>query len=139
MTTFRMKVLYHVTPDTNTGSICDHGISPDWSKGERKVIWLVDRERIAWAVIQMAHRHCIKLSEIAVCRCYVKISQIKHTRFRGVFQSEYIQTANSWSNALSYVEQPPGSGRKDLEQATEDTLENVITVRTLGDAEDIPF
>lgn len=59
-------VVFHVSPIANLDSIRLNGISPEFSKGNIKASWYVTEARLEWAVIHVAAKYDLRVSEIAV-------------------------------------------------------------------------
>jgi len=84
-----MRTLYHVSHVQNIDSIFDDGLLPHYAKGKMKVVWLVDFERVAWAVAHTATKLDLKPSKLVIFVCAVSETSIKRWSIRGVFTSAY--------------------------------------------------
>lgn len=79
--------LFHVTPDFNTALILKGGVDPLFSRCKENVIWLVERERITWALAHVSDRWKTPVSCIVVFELSVPISDLTRTRLLGVWKA----------------------------------------------------
>lgn len=66
MTTKYDRVLYHVTPNHNIGSIYESGLNPLYSTGMIKAVWMVTKRNILWAIAHCSARHSVSADDLVV-------------------------------------------------------------------------
>jgi len=79
--------LYHITPRQNVASISDVGISPAFARSRRSCVWLVDDERIPWALAHLSERDGLPVAEYIVLTVAAPAPELRKTSWRGVYQS----------------------------------------------------
>lgn len=76
------KSYWHVTPAMNEGSINSKGLDPDFSLGKMAVCWLVDDERLAWAIMHTSAKFRVPVDELI---CY----KIMRTDFEAEYEYSF--------------------------------------------------
>lgn len=79
-------ILYHATLKSNLDSIRKHGLSPAFSTGKDKVIWLHTKSRREWAILHTFKRHKVTLDEIVILTVDIPRSKLKR-RWRGLWST----------------------------------------------------
>jgi hypothetical protein len=79
--------LHHVSPDYNTDNILKAGILPNFSRGARKTIWLVNEDNLVWAIAHVSDRWKVPVSCIAVFEVHAPQEVLIRTARAGVYES----------------------------------------------------
>jgi len=96
--------LYHITTFDNLKGVLKHGVDPRKSQGKRRAIWIVDAERIPWALAHCSARHGVSVSQLAVVEADLPDSSLRRTRYPGVFWSPDRAIVNRWVTAGAWIE-----------------------------------
>jgi len=80
-----MRQLYHVTLIQNIDSIFEDGLLPHYAKGKMKVNWLVDFERVPWAISHTALKNDVSPSRLVVFVVNVSEAQLRRWSLQGVY------------------------------------------------------
>lgn len=102
--------LFHITTRDNLKNIVrDNQIKPDLSTGKKKVVWLVDWERVPYAVFHVAQRHNVKIDDLRIVKVKLHVGfRPKATRWEGIFTTEApctpcnLMTATYWLENEEY-------------------------------------
>lgn len=73
-----MRTYYHVTPVRNLDSIREKGLLTEYATGARKAVWLVEAEKLPWAILHCAYRHETDVRSIAILTVYLKDAPFHH-------------------------------------------------------------
>lgn len=96
--------LYHVTPLANLKPILHSYVSPKKSLGKRQVIWLVDYERIPWALSHVSFKHRVSVDDLVVLDVDTVESHVKRSKWPGVFTADCPAIVNGWNTAGRWFE-----------------------------------
>lgn len=94
--------LFHVTPLLNIDSIEALGLRPDFSEGRAHVIWLLERERLAWGLAHVSLRRHLRVQDLMICTCELHEEELRKTRWRGVYVTKSVllpaayQSSETW-------------------------------------------
>jgi len=80
--------LYHVSPAKNYEYIFWGGLQPSFALGARKVVWLVTRDKVVWALAHVSARHSVSVDELGVFVVDASLADIRRTRWAHVFTCE---------------------------------------------------
>lgn len=67
--------LFHVTPRSNQQAIYSQGLLVEKSQGRERVLWLVSRSRVEWAIRHVKQRHGV--DDVAVLYVRVKARAVR--------------------------------------------------------------
>lgn len=110
-------VVYHVTPEENVLSILRDGLLPEKATSKWKVVWLVSRMNISWAMIHCSNAHRVFIDEMAVCAVHVTSEQLYHFNRPGRYYSSQVLNVESATPAMFfYHDQPDVTPYFDREQ-----------------------
>lgn len=85
-----MSTLYHVSPKDNLDSIYERGILPEKSRGKKQLIWLVDEQRLPWALAHCSVQHDCKVSDLMILRVVAGDKHVKRTRLSGIYTYAFV-------------------------------------------------
>jgi len=79
------KTLYHITRRENLISIEENGIDPLMSRGKLKVVWLVRKSLVIWAIFHICKRDKLLVGQVSILQVRVSERQMVKTNKRGVW------------------------------------------------------
>ena len=82
--------LFHVTPLYNTVSIKGLGVSPDFSRGTRKVSWWVSDQGIVWAGAHVSNRWFVPTHSLVVFDATIDEALLGRTAWPTVFTAKNV-------------------------------------------------
>lgn len=85
MTTKNMRTLYHVTWKGNCISIQELGISPQFCRATKRGVYLVDYQRVPWAIIHVADRDESHIADLIIYKCVVHKTAVERMPTEGLF------------------------------------------------------
>ena len=133
-----MRTLYHVTPEKNVDSIDVNGLSPLFAKVATKRIYLVDYERIPWALIHVSSRDDIPLEKLVVYKCHVHKARLRREPTIGLYSVRSVVVTASYDTFygwwVHYCDKL-GKQAEKIEQA----IRRAARVTQVADVNDIPF
>lgn len=92
--------LYHVTTRYRLDLIVARGLDPYKSRGKKKVIWLVNSEKVAWAIAHVSIRHNVPVENIRIQAVYLSDQDIYRAPNTGVYclpEKIYVNPALNFS------------------------------------------
>jgi len=98
-----MITLYHVTHVRNIDSIFEDGLLPHYAKGKLKVTWLVDFERVPWALAHTASKLDVSPNVLVVFTVQAAEAAIRKWSMRGVFTCKYALLPTKSSGAVNML------------------------------------
>jgi len=112
-----MFTLYHVSPRQNFDSIMELGVSPAFSRGRRNVVWLVDYEKLPWAMAHVSEKEDVSVLHMLVFTVAAPKPELRRAPWRGVYQSLVALYPTNVAHAgdlLREIEAEAKSGRKSV-------------------------
>jgi hypothetical protein len=99
-------VLFHVTPESNAGSILTYGIIPSYSTGKWKVSWYVSgkKENILWSIAHVSASKHVDVSSLVVCAVAIDWHSMKRTARPGFYYTYSSYRVESISPAIMFIE-----------------------------------
>lgn len=95
--------LFHVTPILNLDSIDALGLSPDFSQGRRRVIWVCERGRLTWSLAHISLKRSCPVRDLMVCTLRADDRALKRTRWQGVYVSSYVLLVDSYQSSETWL------------------------------------
>lgn len=81
---------FHVTLLDNLVSIMRNGIDPSYCPRERQRAWFVERSLVGWAILHTVSKLKVPTAELCVLEVYQPPYLFQHTRYSGVFCTQYV-------------------------------------------------
>lgn len=97
------RVLYHVTPASNLASIYESGLQPNYSEGLMKVVWLVGKRNIVWAIAHCSNRHSESVDNLAVMTIPIDDQKIVRFATSGLFYCKHIIQVENHAIAALFI------------------------------------
>ncbi|HSS95433.1 MAG TPA: hypothetical protein VLK33_00305 [Terriglobales bacterium] len=107
--------LYHVSPRSNFDSIMELGVSPAFSVGRKACIWLVEFDKLAWAMAHVSERKDVSVLHLLVFTVAPAKPELRRAPWHGVFQclsATYPTNVMHAGDILRAIEAEDKHGRK---------------------------
>ena len=85
-----MPVYYHVTTKSAIAGIKQRGILPSLARGKRKVVWLCNGEKLAWALLHITKHQKRKPQNMRVLRVILPRESLKSWSMKGVYTCDKV-------------------------------------------------
>lgn len=110
-----MVTLYHVSPRSNFDSIMEVGVSPAFSIGRKTCIWLVDFNKLPWAMAHVSERKDVSVLHLLVFTVCSPKTELRRAPWAGVYQclsAAYPTNVSHAGDILRALEAEDKHGRK---------------------------